>query len=140
MAGNHGIQKLSNELLKEVLDHIEDNPEHCINIDRRAYLSVESFRPPSPPLPSRAQEIANFRLVCRRFAESGIPYQFTRIATRFSIDGFKRKLLYNGAQTALIVIQAWSAYRTGVTWRSTLENSAIWFLSSTSKVLHMTCV
>lgn len=90
MAQTTGIHKFSNELLKEILDHIDSNPEHCISIDRRAYLSVESFRLPSPPLPSRAQDIANFRLVCRRFAESGIPYQFTRIATRFSIEGLKR--------------------------------------------------
>ena len=95
MIWKNGFEKLSNELLKEILDHIDSNPEHCISIDRRAYLSVESFRPPSPPLPLRAQDIANFRLVCRRFAESGIPYQFTRVATRFSVDGFKRKLTYN---------------------------------------------
>ena len=84
-----GIQKLSNELLKEILDNVDTNPEPCMNIDRRAYLSVESFRPPSPPLPSRAQDIGNFRLVCRRFSESAIPYQFTRVATRFSAEGFR---------------------------------------------------
>ena len=84
------FQKLSNELLKDILDQIESDPERSVSIDRRAYLSVESFRPPSPPLPSRAQDIGNFRLVCRRFAELGIPHQFTRIATRFSIAGFQR--------------------------------------------------
>ncbi|MCJ1350737.1 MAG: hypothetical protein MMC33_000718 [Icmadophila ericetorum] len=85
-----GIQKLSNELLKDILDHIEADPDRSVSIDRRAYLSVESFRPPSPPLPSQAQDIGNFRLVCRRFAELGIPHQFTRIATRFSRAGFQR--------------------------------------------------
>ena len=92
MAGPMGIHRLSNELLKEILDHIESNPEQCISIDRRAYLSVESFRPPSPPLPSRAQDVGNFRLVCRRFSESAVSYQFTRVTTRFSVEGFKRKL------------------------------------------------
>ena len=87
-----GFQNLSNELLKEILDHVDADPDRSVSIDRRAYLSVESFRPPSPPLPSRAQDIGNFRLVCRRFSENGIPYQFTRIATRFSLSGFKREL------------------------------------------------
>ncbi|KAI4250134.1 MAG: hypothetical protein L6R40_000306 [Gallowayella cf. fulva] len=81
---------LSNELLKDVLDCIDADPERTVNIDRRAYLSVESFRPPSLPEPSRAHDIGNFRLVCRRFAEAGIPYQFTKIATRFSRHGLER--------------------------------------------------
>ena len=81
---------LSNELLRDILDHIEADPERSVSIDRRAYLSVESFRPPSPPPPPRAQDIGNFRLACRRFADLGIPHQFTRIATRFSPAGFKR--------------------------------------------------
>ncbi|KAL8703208.1 MAG: hypothetical protein Q9201_003594 [Fulgogasparrea decipioides] len=85
-----GLQSLSNELLKDVLDYIESDPEQTVSIDRRAYLSVESFRPPSPPEPSRAQDIGNLRLVCRQFAEIGIPYQFTRIATRFSRQGLAR--------------------------------------------------
>ncbi|MCJ1319152.1 hypothetical protein MMC15_004485 [Xylographa vitiligo] len=84
------IQKLSNELLKDILDHIEADPERSVSIDRRAYLSVESFRLPSPPRPSQAQDIGNFRLACRRFADLGIPHQFTRIATRFSRAGLQR--------------------------------------------------
>ena len=84
------IQNLSNELLRDILDHIEADPERAVSIDRRAYLSVESFHLPSPPLPLQAQDIGNFRLVCRRFADLGIPYQFTRIATRFSRAGFQR--------------------------------------------------
>lgn len=84
------IQKLSNELIKDILDHIESDPERSVSIDRRAYLSVESFRPPCPPLPSRAQDIGNFRLVCSRFAELGEPYQWTRIATRLSPAGLRR--------------------------------------------------
>ncbi|KAL8806650.1 MAG: hypothetical protein Q9182_001178 [Xanthomendoza sp. 2 TL-2023] len=81
---------LSNELLKDVLDFIDADPDGTVSIDRRAYLSVESFRPPSLPEPSRAHDIGNFRLVCRRFAEVGIPYQFTKIATRFSRPGLER--------------------------------------------------
>ncbi|KAL6716533.1 hypothetical protein ACLMJK_006100 [Lecanora helva] len=91
------IDKLSNEILKDILDHIESDPQRSIPVDRREYLSVESFRPPSPPLPSQAQDIGNFRLSCRRFAELGIPYQFTRVTLRFSIHGFQRlaKICYH---------------------------------------------
>jgi hypothetical protein len=84
------IHHLSNELLKEILDHIVADPDPSVNIDHRAYLSVESFRPPSPPPPLPAHDIATFRLVCQRFAELAIPYQFTRIATRFSLKGLDR--------------------------------------------------
>ena len=84
------IEKLSNEILKDILDHIESDPQRSIPVDRREYLSVESFRPPSPPLPSQAQDIGNIRLSCRRFAELGIPYQFTRVTLRFSSSGFQR--------------------------------------------------
>ena len=82
--------KLPNDLLIYILDYIEGDPELAINIDRRAYLSVESFRPPAPPPPARAQDIGNFRLACKRFSELGAPYQFTRIATRFSPAGLQR--------------------------------------------------
>jgi hypothetical protein len=85
-----GIQTLSNELLQEILNHIDVDPDRAIPVDRRAYLSVESFRLPSPPIPPRAQDIASFRLVCRRFADLGAPHQFTRIATRFSKAGLQR--------------------------------------------------
>ncbi|KAL8730872.1 MAG: hypothetical protein Q9166_003799 [cf. Caloplaca sp. 2 TL-2023] len=90
MSDRCGPLNLSNELLKDVLDCIDADPDRTVNIDRRAYLSVESFRPPSLPEPSRAQDIANFRLGCRRFAEVGVPYQFTKIATRFSRHGLER--------------------------------------------------
>lgn len=90
MSKTANIQKLSNELLKDILDHVESDPDISVSIDRRAYLSVESFRPPSPPLPSRAQDIGHFRLVCSRFAELGAPYQWTRVATRLSPSGLRR--------------------------------------------------
>jgi hypothetical protein len=90
MAGSSSIERLSNELLREILDHIEADPEKSINVDRRAYLSVESFKPPPLPSPGQAEAIASFRLVCKRFSELGISHQFTRIATRFSASGFER--------------------------------------------------
>ncbi|KAL8967247.1 MAG: hypothetical protein Q9197_005533 [Variospora fuerteventurae] len=90
MSKSSNPRDLSNELLKDILDIIDADPDRSINIDRRAYLSVESFRLPSPPLPSRAHDIGNFRLTCRRFAEIGIPYQFTKVATRFSRHGLDR--------------------------------------------------
>ncbi len=84
------MERLSNELLRDILDFIQLTPDHVLNIDRRAYLSVESFKAPSPPLPAQAHDVASFRLVCRRFAELGAPYQFTRVTTRFSRKGFVR--------------------------------------------------
>ncbi|KAI9664409.1 MAG: hypothetical protein M1829_005802 [Trizodia sp. TS-e1964] len=84
------MDKLSNELLRCILDHIEADPTITVSIDRRAYLSVESFNPPPPPLASEAENISNFRLVCKRFGDVGIPHQFTRITTRFSKKGFQR--------------------------------------------------
>lgn len=84
------ILKLSNEILNAILDNVESESQRCVSVDRREYLSVESFRLPSPPLPSQAQDIANFRLTCQRFAELGIPYQFTRVTLRFSLRGFRR--------------------------------------------------
>lgn len=84
------IQKLSNEVLSAILDNIESESQRCVSVDRREYLSVESFRIPSPPSPSQAQDIANFRLTCQRFAELGIPYQFTRVTLRFSSRGFRK--------------------------------------------------
>ena len=84
------IQKLSNEILSAILDNIESESQRCVSVDRREYLSVESFRRPSPPLQSQAQDVANYRLTCRRFAGLGIPYQFTRVTLRFSTWGFRR--------------------------------------------------
>ena len=84
------IFRLSNEILKEILDHIDTDPQKSIPVDRREYLSVESFRPPSPPAPSQTQDIGHLRLSCRRFSQLAIPYQFTRVTLRFSSRGFRR--------------------------------------------------
>jgi hypothetical protein len=85
-----GILELSNELLREILDQIQEEPEKLISVDRRASLSQESFKPPPPPDPDQAQTIASIRLTCRRFAELGAIHQFTRVTTRFSRKGLKR--------------------------------------------------
>ncbi|KAF2273735.1 uncharacterized protein EI97DRAFT_444783 [Westerdykella ornata] len=85
-----GIFVLSNELFHEILDRLESDPEKLIAVDRRAYLSQESFKPPPPPDPDHAQDIANFRLTCKLFSELGARHQFSRVTTRFSKKGFKR--------------------------------------------------
>jgi len=84
------ILKLSNELLREILDLIEADPEKQVNLDRRAYLSVESFKAPPKPAPNLAQDLGSFRLTCRRFSELGAIHQFARVTTRFSKKGFER--------------------------------------------------
>jgi hypothetical protein len=85
-----GILNLSNELLREILDYIESDSEKLVGLDRRAYLSQESFRPPPPPDRDQAQDIAAFRLSCKRFADLGAIHQFSRVTTRFSSKGLCR--------------------------------------------------
>ncbi|KAF2402758.1 hypothetical protein EJ06DRAFT_472677 [Trichodelitschia bisporula] len=84
------ILTLPNELLRAVVDQIEADPDKGINVDRRAYLSQESFRP-HPKLPTTlAQDLGNLRLTCKRFSELGAIHQFARVTTRFSQKGFQR--------------------------------------------------
>ncbi|KAL0255124.1 hypothetical protein SLS55_009653 [Diplodia seriata] len=90
MASPAGILSLSNELLREILDQIEADPEKQVTVDRRSYLSQESFKPPPPPAPNQAQDIGAFRLTCKRFSELGAVCQFARVTTRFSSKGFSR--------------------------------------------------
>lgn len=90
MASPAGILKLSNELVREILDHIEADPEKLVSLDRRSYLSQESFKPPPTPAPNQAQDVAHFRLTCTRFAELGAIHQFARVTTRFSRHGLQR--------------------------------------------------
>lgn len=84
------IHKVPNDILKDILDYIESDSQRSVAIDRREHLSVESFRPPTPLLPPQAQDLGNFRLVCQKFSELAIPYQFSRVSLRFSLSGFKR--------------------------------------------------
>ncbi|KAJ4373990.1 hypothetical protein N0V83_002729 [Neocucurbitaria cava] len=85
-----GILDLADELLRIILEHVASEPEKLISLDRRAYLSQESFKPPPPPEPDQAQTIANFRLTCKKFGILGIRPMFSKVTTRFSSKGLRR--------------------------------------------------
>lgn len=88
-----GILKLSNELLKEILDHLSRDFERSIRVDHRASLSIESIRkasPPEPPSPDRRSDVDRFREVCKRFADVGAAHKFSRVVVRFSTPAFQR--------------------------------------------------
>ncbi|KAF1841862.1 uncharacterized protein K460DRAFT_293080 [Cucurbitaria berberidis CBS 394.84] len=85
-----GILDLADELLRIILEHVASEPEKLISLDRRAYLSQESFKPHPPPEPDQAQTIADFRLTCRKFSDLGVIHQFSRVTTRFSRRGLRR--------------------------------------------------
>jgi hypothetical protein len=89
-SGSSPIQKLGNELLRDILDLIEADPDKGINVDRRAYLSQESFRPPPRPSSTSAQDLGNWRRTCKRFSEIGAIHQFGKVTTRFSRKEFDR--------------------------------------------------
>lgn len=93
MAEPRGILGLSNEILLEILDHLTRDPEKHITVDNRAYLSIESFRRPSPPEPpslDARSDIDRFREVCKRFADVGAAHKFNRVVVRFSTPAFQR--------------------------------------------------
>lgn len=85
-----GLHDLADELLRIILEQITAEPEKLISLERRAYLSQESFKAPPPPEPDQAQTIAAFRLTCRRFSNLGAIHQFSRVTTRFSRNGLER--------------------------------------------------
>jgi hypothetical protein len=98
-----GILGLSNELLKEILDHLARDPEKSIDVDHRAYLSIESFKRPSPPEPpalfldsenkwreDHRSDVDRFREVCHRFADVAAAHKFSRVVVRFSAAAFQR--------------------------------------------------
>jgi hypothetical protein len=99
------ILSLANEILDLIVDQIEADPSKGVNVTRRAYLSQESFR--SLPFPSsrasstRVQDLSNWRITCRRFAEVGAIHQFARVTTRFSREEF-RKLEWLAGQKHLV--------------------------------------
>jgi hypothetical protein len=66
-----GILDLADELLRIILEYVASEPEKPISLERRAYLSQESFKLPIPPDQDDAHTIAQFRLTCRRFALLG---------------------------------------------------------------------
>ena len=82
------IERLPNELLRRVLDHIQPDPERTVPIDDRSFLSVESFDrvPPS----DADRDIRRFRRTCKRFAEVGEPVLFTIVGVRFSKLGLQK--------------------------------------------------
>jgi hypothetical protein len=88
--GSSPILTLSNDLLRDILDLIEADPDKGVNIDRRAYLSQESFKPPPKPSLTRAQDLGNWRRTCRQLSEIGAIHQFARVTTRFSHREFQR--------------------------------------------------
>ncbi|EEH07088.1 F-box domain-containing protein [Histoplasma capsulatum G186AR] len=103
MDGPRGILSLSNELLREILDHLAQDPEKCVSVDRRAYLSIESFKRPNPPEPipliydakngfqeDYRTDVDRFREVCKRFADLGASYKFSRVVVRFSESAFRK--------------------------------------------------
>nr|POE77533.1 hypothetical protein CFP56_09180 [Quercus suber] len=83
------ILSLPNELLRYILDLVEPDSEHAIPVDRRQFLSVESFDPP-PFDHNFARNVGRLRRVCKRFADAGAPLLFTRVSARFSIEGLAR--------------------------------------------------
>lgn len=85
-----GITDLADEILRLILEHVASEPEKLISLERRAYLSQESFKPHPPPEPDQAENIAAFRLTCRAFSNLGIIHQFSRVTTRFSRRGLSR--------------------------------------------------
>ncbi|KAK5171747.1 uncharacterized protein LTR77_003383 [Saxophila tyrrhenica] len=89
------IHRLSNELLKHILDQIEPDPERTVPIDDRRFISVESLEIP-PPSSDSIRDIGRFRETCRRFAEVGAPLLFTLVKVRFSEDGLDKLETFAG--------------------------------------------
>lgn len=87
---NHSVNKLSNELLRLVLDQIEPDPDRTVPVDRRQFLSVESFDFPPPPARGSLKDIGRFRLASKRFADVGAPLLFTRVSGRLSRRGLQK--------------------------------------------------
>ncbi|KAK5130783.1 hypothetical protein LTR08_001673 [Meristemomyces frigidus] len=84
------ILGLSNELFRLILDQIEPDPDKTIPIDRRQFLSVESFDRPLPSTRGSLKDVGRFRCACHRFADVGAPLLFTRVAARFSKRGLRK--------------------------------------------------
>ncbi|KAG9189681.1 hypothetical protein G6011_06549 [Alternaria panax] len=85
-----GILDLADELLRIILEYVASESERPLGLERRAYLSQESFKLPLPLEPDNADTIANFRLTCKKFSDLGIIHLFSRVTTRFSKKGLDR--------------------------------------------------
>lgn len=87
---------LPEHLLRIIVEMIYQDSQRFVPIDRREFLSIESF----PPIQSDTSTLSSFRLVCRHFSELGLPYQFSRVTTRFSKQGFQRLEKISGCARA----------------------------------------
>ena len=83
------IERLSNELLRLILDQIEPDPDNAVPIDDRRFLSVESFIAPLSSKDS-VRDIGRFRSTCKRFADVGAPLLFTHVSARLSKGGLQK--------------------------------------------------
>src|ERR1700760_1420299 len=84
-------QRLSNEILRHILDQIEPDPERTVPIDDRRFISVETLESVRLwPTTDAVKDIGNFRLACKRFAEIGAPLLFTLVKARFSTRSLER--------------------------------------------------
>jgi hypothetical protein len=83
---NPTLDRLPEHLLQIIVEMIYEDSQRFVPIDRREFLSIESF----PPVQPDTSTLSSFRLVCTHFSELGLPYQFSRVATRFSRQGFQR--------------------------------------------------
>jgi hypothetical protein len=80
------LDRLPEHLLQIIVEMIYEDSQRFVPIDRREFLSIESF----PPVQPDTSTLSSFRLVCTHFSELGLPYQFSRVTTRFSLQGFQR--------------------------------------------------
>jgi len=83
---NPTLDRLPEHLLQIIVEMIYEDSQRFVPIDRREFLSIESF----PPVQPDTSTLSSFRLVCTHFSELGLPYQFSRVTTRFSTQGFQR--------------------------------------------------
>lgn len=80
------LETLPEHLLQIIVELIYEDLQRFVPIDRREFLSIESF----PPVHPDTSTLSNFRLVCKYFSELGLPHQFSRVTTRFSRQGLQR--------------------------------------------------
>ncbi|GAB7353664.1 hypothetical protein MBLNU459_g4070t1 [Dothideomycetes sp. NU459] len=84
-----GIKDLPTELICRILIHLQD-PDRSVAVDQRAYLSQESFKPPSLLSHDEVKAVGEFGATCRKYSEIAATQLFARVTTRFSRQGFER--------------------------------------------------